>query len=55
MAYYKTKLERNGEKASHCFKPFVTGQMFAYPGSSIGSIQTVLLALPVSWGYPTQL
>jgi hypothetical protein len=48
MAYCKAQLKNNGDKAFPYFKPFLIGNMsdkFAYPDSSVGFIQTFLLAL----------
>ena len=41
MAYSIAKLKRNGDKASPCFKPFLTGNMSVIPEG------TMVVAQPV--------
>jgi len=53
MAYYTAKLKANGDKVSHCFRPFLienVRQTFAYMDSAIGFISTNLYSLTTFMG-----
>jgi hypothetical protein len=58
MAYPKAKLKSEFDKLSPYFQPFLIGNMsdnsFAYPDSAIGSTETFLLALLISWRYQVE-